>query len=582
MDWLTTSGIRSVVDSYIQNERQKLVAPVNTKRTQFQNIITTYNTLISRVESLKSLFTNLKSSASSSVFNQKNPVSSNNNLLSVTADNTAPNGTFQVNIKQLAKNDSAVSKQISSDLFSGLSGVHNFSIKTGDGSGGFFTSNIGVNLEGTETNRELIIKLRDAVNSNKAGVLSVPKDPEEIYNGGESTFKININGTIKSITVNGGGTYSDLFDEINAKIKELVPGVSAEKIVTENSLSLNISVKDSSKYISVSHESGFDLVGDLGFSTERIKAASSVLNVSLVNPVTGISQLSFMSKETGLDYRIREMSDSSSSGILNYLGMNHGTERPQYSSAAGSEGGFIYSVTGSDNQLNSRFIFNGIEIQRNSNLVKDLLQGVTLNLKGITPPGESDINISVAPDYEAIKGKVEEFVTKFNELFSFIKAQSIRSQKGTLAGDSNASGIITILSETARLKSGEGGTGEITLQNLGITFNSNSGLSLSDPAKLTQFLNGDLEGASQLFNSDNGIINSFLNKIASYTGSTGSLTSSIKKYQDNINQLNDRKTVLEKRIDKSAEILRKRYEKLQAQLAALLTTQSMFSSSGLS
>jgi flagellar capping protein FliD len=68
------------------------------------------------------------------------------------------------------------------------------------------------------------------------------------------------------------------------------------------------------------------------------------------------------------------------------------------------------------------------------------------------------------------------------------------------------------------------------------------------------------------------------NKLDAYIGSDGYISSTITSFDKNVQYYDDRVTSAQKRLDSGAEVLRNKYEQLQAQLATLLDTQTFITS----
>jgi len=584
-DILTTSSINSLITSYIANENEKLITPITKRVSKYQSLSSVYSILSSKLDKFKSLLTNLRSTESSSLFNAKSAASSNTSFITASAGNSASVGAYGIRVNQLAKNDLLVSQELSSTLANAVTGTQYFTVKTGDGSGGEYISNIEVALTGTETNQTVMEKIRDAINADKAVVSSSSMSTSSSYSGGTSTFKINLNGTEKSITVNGGGTYEDLIDELVSKINTDVSGVTAEKVVDSpnpGDVKLKLTVGDASKYISITHESGFDLVSDLNIGVTKEKGASGIVTASVLSPISGFSQFTLTTKETGVDFRIKELSDNSTYSALSSIGLNLGSNRPTFNQSTDPDTtGYVYSDITVNSQLNAIIEFNGLNIQRNSNVVSDLVSGVTFSLKSLMEPTDPNVNVTVTADTSSIKTKIEDFITQFNDIYTYIKAQQESSNttgRGVLSSDGNASTLLSTLSELVYSKvPGISDQNINTLYQIGLTFNSNTGLSISDSSKLEQKIRDNGDEIAALFNSTDGISNALYNKINPYLGIEGYLSKSKSNFESNIKALNDRKIAGEKRINKSSIILRQRYEQLQAQLASILTIQNFFS-----
>jgi flagellar hook-associated protein 2 len=586
-DILSSSTIDSLVSSFISNEQSKKIDPLTTRQTKYQSLSTAYSTLSSKLNELKSLLSDLKKNDTTSIFLSKTAASSNTNFVSVNATGAAAASSYVIRVNQLAKNDLLLGINLDSTAYSSVitsEGSHTFRIKTGDGSGGEYTANVEVDFEASDfdtsgiTNKALMEKIRNAINLDKAIVTSDEKNGSDTYSGGESSFTINLNGTEKTITIASATDYNDLINQLVTNINTNVSGVTAEKIVNGENVSLKITVNDSSKYISISNSSGFDLVSDLNIGVTKEKGASGIVTASVFSPVSGKSQLSLTAKEAGNDYRITDLYESGGSNLaLNSIGIDFGTARTSYVQNPGGEdiAGFVYDTS----LLNSKFEFNGISMERSSNSITDLIDGATVNLKSVMQSSDTDVAISFANDNATIRSKIESFVTKFNDIYGFIKSKSTATSSGTrgiFIGDANASSLLQTFTSSAYSSVSGISENEInSLSKLGITFNSNSGLTISDSSQLDKVISENVDQVASLFNSTNGIAASLYTRVNSYIGTTGYLTQAKTAADKLVTNLNDSVTKAQEKIDKAGESLRSRYQQLQLQISNLLSMQSM-------
>ncbi len=583
-DILSTSSINTFVSSYIVRETNKLVSPLQDKKSKYENLTSAYETFSSKLSSLKSVLTNLKLTGSDSLFRAKSTTTSDSSFVTASASSSASIGAFSFRVNQLAKSDVVMSTDMTSSQTNSITGTHTFTIKTGDGSTGEYTSTVEVTFSSSETNQTVMEKIADAINTDKAVVLSDAKTASATYSGGTSSIDINLNGTTTTITVNGGGTYEDLIDEIVTNINDNIDGITAEKVLDSpntGDVKLKLTVDDSSKYISISNSSGYDLVTDLNISVTKEKGASGIVTASAFSPTSTTSQLSITAKETGVDYRIKELSDGATYSALAAVGLNLGTTRTAFDQSTSPDtAGFLYAdITDANNQLNAKFSFNGLSLQRNSNSIDDLVTGVTFKLHSVMQSSDTDVNLTVANDVTSIKSSIENFITKFNELYTFLRenTKSTLEGRGLLIGDSNATSILSSLTSLSYTPvSGLPADDINLLSQIGISFSSDSGLSISDSSLLESKISENASEVEALFNSTNGIANTLYDKIDSYLGAGGYLALAKDSYENNISLYNDKIAAAQKRINKSADNLRKSYENLQTQLANLLAAQNMF------
>ncbi len=206
-----------------------------------------------------------------------------------------------------------------------------------------------------------------------------------------------------------------------------------------------------------------DLVDKINDETDgKIKA--SILNTGGDNPY----KIVLKSAETGAKNKI-EIGDSDIADNLNFTQIGDGAQ-------------------------DAVFTYNGIEIQRSSNEVKDLVYGLTINLE---KTGESVVKIE--QDKDKISDTIKDFVESYNELINnlneTIKYDDKTKQAGTFQGNNT---IISIKSQINRaLLSMIDGK---TMTDFGLKLNENGMLEFDkskfdekmaeDPSKVQEFFAG--------------------------------------------------------------------------------------------
>jgi flagellar hook-associated protein 2 len=280
------------------------------------------------------------------------------------------------------------------------------------------------------------------------------------------------------------------------------------------------------------------------------------------------------------------MSDESGS-IFSQIGLSSGLLSGRTLSADDTSAGFIYSSNSStDNELNAKLNFNGINIQRNSNTITDLVESVTFNLNAVNQATDADVSVSVNVDTENITKDINEFISNFNNAYTYIKNNSYSSgdkdSRGAFVGDSTARSLMTTLTNIAM--------GEVSglqednfryLSEIGIAFSPTGGLSISDSTKLETSLKENADQVADLFNSENGIANSLYNTLENYLGVDGSISNLIESFDNNVSYYTKRIENVNTSIDRSADVLRSQYENLQMQMQTLIysfNSMSAFSS----
>lgn len=582
---LTTSGIDSLISAYQSQQNSLYITPLQSVQTKYQTLSSSYSTIISRLNTLVSGLSGFTATDSSSVFAAIAANSSNTSFVSATAGNSASVGNYGIRVEQLAKSDIAISQSLASGTANAVTGTHTFQITTGSSTGDL-VSNISVDFGTGETNQTVMQKISDAINSNQAVVTSQSETSANSYNGAASTISFNVGGTTTTVSVNSGGSGSETYDQILtdlvSNINSNVSGVTAQKVTDPNNSAnemLQITVNDPTKSISISDSSG-TLAADLGITTSNLIAASGVVTSSAFTPSTNLSQLSITSKNTGLDYIIKNISDTSGSSALSSINFNLGASRTTFDQNTNTAG-YVYSDTSlAGNQLNAKLNFNGLEIQRDTNSISDLANGVTFNLNSVMQSSDPTATVSVNSDTSSMTTKINSFITNFNALYSYLKTNSAVSSttgRGTLSGDTNASSILNLMAQTSiNPVSGLSQNALNLLSSIGISFDSTNGLSISDSSLLNQSLTNNLAQVKDLFSSKNGIANSLYNSLNPYIGATGFLTSQQSTFDNNVQNYSDRITTAQASISKSSDSLRTQYETLQAQLVDLTNTAQTY------
>ncbi len=131
----------------------------------------------------------------------------------------------------------------------------------------------------------------------------------------------------------------------------------------------------------------------------------------------------------------------------------------------------------------AQIVIDGVTVERTSNEIDDVLDGVTFTLLR-EQPGEK-ISVEVGTNLNSVKDKIVEFVNAYNEFRAFVETQQVVAEDGAV-GDSAAlfgngtlrSAMGDVALELSRAVGGVGGLS--TLAEIGITFDSSNRLSIDD------------------------------------------------------------------------------------------------------
>lgn len=570
MDLLSTSGINQLVNQYTNYERSKQISYLQTRKSKYSRLSSAWGTVKSNLTSLKSSLSNLKSTSTSSLFGAKKTDLSSTTFLTASANNGATVSNYNLRVNQLAKNDLLVSTSLDSETdVTTLAGTHQFKITSGD-----YHGLVDVELTAAETNDSIMEKIATAINEDKAVVTS--SDLGSFTGTGE--LKFDLGGTETSISYDYSATsYSDLVDDLVTQINDNVSGVLAEKVDGN----LQITVSNSDKALTISDTSG-TLGSSLGINVTKEKGASAISTASDFKPTSSKTKFSISADNSGYDNRL--IIENVSGGLLDHVGL---TDAVLTGRTAGGDdnAGFMFTATSeTDNELNAKLLFNGINIQRNDNTFSDLVNDVTFTLKASMEATDPDVNVSISHDTDSIKKDIESFIEGFNTAYLNIKNNYTSSEtagRGIFTGDPVALSLMRNFQESAMQNvSGLEANDYKSLREIGISFDPITGLALSDSAKLKSALEDDSAQVASIFNSDNGIASSLYDTLDNYLGIEGTISNITEQYDNNISYLTDKITSTESRIEKSAEVLRSRYQALQTQYATLLYNANYVSSLG--
>ncbi len=578
MQLLSTSYINTLINNYKVNQQYKFINPLQTTKSNYTNLVSAWGDVSSKLDSLNSLLSDLKNTDSNSIFNSRAATSSDTKFVTATAQTGAVSSNYDIRVSQLAKSDIVVSDTLtSSTAVTTMAGTHTFSIKSGD-----YTGNVNVTLTATETNSSIMDAIAAAVNSDQAVVNSASVSSTATYTG-SGQFTIDLNGTQTNISYDYGTAtdYGQVIDDLVSQINSNVTGVVAKKVVDGSNVSLQVTVSDPSNYITIDSTTDTGTLldsTDLNMNAIKEKAASALVTASSFSPTSTTSKVTFTAKNTGYDNELI-MADVTGSA-LDFLGLTSTILTSRTIAPSDTSAGYIYTATSAtDNQLNAMFTFNSISIQRDSNTISDLVPNVTLNLGNVMQTTDPDVNLSVSVDSTTIKNKINDFITKFNDVYTYIKNKytSGKSGRGIFVSDPTAMGILQTLTNTVMSKvTGLPSNDYDYLSQIGISFDPSTGLSISDSTELDSAISTNPDQVAALFNSTDGVATKLYSTLDGYQGTGGTIAQITSTYNNNISYISDRITSTQSNIDASAANLRKQYEQLQMELAQMLQTQNFF------
>ena len=194
----------------------------------------------------------------------------------------------------------------------------------------------------------------------------------------------------------------------------------------------------------------------------------------------------------------------------------------------------------------AKLTVNGIAISSSTNNVIDAIQGVTLKLNQIT---SSAATLTVARDTNAINTAVTGFISAYNSMASQLTSRAAYGNATTPGGSLAGDGIVRAMQDQLRNIFNTPVTGGIysSLAQIGVSFQVDGSLKL-DSTVLNNAINNNFSDVSNLVTSASGIGTRLKDWATSMLSPgdgliatrTSSLNSSIKTYNDKIDQLSAR------------------------------------------
>lgn len=211
------------------------------------------------------------------------------------------------------------------------------------------------------------------------------------------------------------------------------------------------------------------------------------------------------------------------------------------------------SVVASDASLT----IDGIAVTRSTNTVEGALAGVDLTLESV-----GTTNLDIQADVSSIKGKLQAFVTAYNDLAGYLQGQiaGAGGAAGPLAGDFLTRSVSSEIRSVLRTSVANGGT-FANLAEVGIVFDRTGRLSIDDQ-ELDEALAEQPDAIQSLFQSGpggDGLLPKLEATLERYLGSNGLLATVDDRIDDAIGSLNLRIANMEDRLLLREQELRQQF-----------------------
>lgn len=251
------------------------------------------------------------------------------------------------------------------------------------------------------------------------------------------------------------------------------------------------------------------------------------------------------------------------------------------------DAGVSENLTQTQEPKNAIIAVDGITgIERASNTISDVIEGVTLTLKTTPDAPDNTTTVTVERSTGAVRDKLNAFLDAYNKVIDFIAEQQKynpdTSTGGPLLGDNTASLVrrqLSTLITTPLL----GVSGSIRrLADLGVGQNAKGQLELRDDNALTKALANDFDGVVQFFTQTTTGAKGLSARVTDtvegiLTQKTGTLAIRQESIQQKIKRLHEEVERKELRISATEERLRAQFTALESVISQLKSTESFLS-----
>lgn len=478
-----------IIDALIEFERRPVTLMEVQQALKTQEL-STFNALSAKLLALQTSITTLTNERG---FSQASISVSHTDLLDASAEKALGTGSYALNILSLASNH-----QIASHGFDDPSqsfGTGTITLALGSRSATTITIDAGNNT---------LVGIKNAINDAKMGITAA------IINDGSGSkpYRLvltgNETGRTNTIKVTGSLAGGETLDFTTSVFD------APEAIVTSSLTTSQISLGDTASFTGTTNKT----------YTFTVKGAGA--------------------QTVGQGNVTIEWSDGTASGSIVVSQADTEIVGPDGLKLSFADGiltaGDVFQVNtfapvlqqASDARVSIGSSANGaspLVVSSATNTIKDLIPGLTINLKGVTTTTTGPVTIKTGLNTTGVVDKIQSFITAYNDVKEFIdnqnKFNSDTKESGVLLGD------LTLMTIQTRLTSlisepVKGLDKEMnTLSAIGIRTGTDGKLTLRDSTRLTQALEKNFDQVLRLFTDGGASSNeaiSFLSSTANIKG----------------------------------------------------------------
>ncbi len=578
---ISFSGLASGLDTSgwveaLVSTKQEKVTTLKTDLKAFQQTKSTltdtraaFNSLRTALEKL----TDVKFGGAFDLFSQNTAKSSNESIFTATAGADASRQSYDITVEQLATFTKAVSKESASAVADDETKLTSLGITEGS---------LSVYVDGEKTS--IIIEKEDTLGDLKAHLAA----------SGIKT-EIDENGTLKLSALNEGSVVNIGATTDSSNFVSLI-GLGKNEDGSYSSSNSLFKANVASKLTSA--DSGFNgqitagtfTIGNATFTINENTTLSSL--ISQINTSEDAQATAYWDDATG------KLSITSKKEGASYINIEAGTSNftdvmGLTTSVRDADGNLLSSKMYTEAQelgQNAMLTINGTSIISTSNTVSSdvsRIQGVTLNLKGVTTSEEDGTTktakLDVGQDTSGLSEAVKEFVNAYNKLMS--KVDEVTANGADLDGETSLTSLTRMIKNYATGSNTTNGGQFKLLAQLGISTGKADGNNLSadttslqfDEAAFKKALEEDPASVQAILAGENGVLNMMENTVEmSLKASVGFFDVKQSTLDSNIKDMETKITKQNSKIDNYRKQLEDKFANMELMIAQMQQNYSSF------
>ncbi|MGI8743581.1 MAG: flagellar filament capping protein FliD [Bryobacteraceae bacterium] len=231
-------------------------------------------------------------------------------------------------------------------------------------------------------------------------------------------------------------------------------------------------------------------------------------------------------------------------------------------------------LTASNQGANAVFQLNGVNISRTSNVVNDVVPGLTFTILDKSSSGQT-INLALSTDRSQLSSALQSFSVKYNAL-----VDAVDSQVGPAAGLLSGDFLINQIESDLRQVTSYQGSGSVkSLSDLGVSLDAKGKITV-DPAAIGQYSDSQVSDAFKFLGSSSTGFGALAAKFTQLSDpASGLIGVQETEYDKNKQDLADRINTVNDRVTSLQTSLSAKLQQADALIAELQSQQQVLTAS---